>query len=71
MTTYDNYRHSPLIFPPCPESSHHKDRNRYWDRCKGQAELRVTYVDHYNNYELDGETKEEEEVEFQKGDIDL
>ena len=69
-TTYDDKGHSPFVFSSCPESGHHEDCNRYWDCCEGQAELRIGDLN-YHNYELDGETEEEEEVEFKKGDVDL
>ena len=71
MSTHDNNGHSPLVLSSCPESSHHEDCNRYWDCCKCQAELRIGYIINHYNYKLDSETQKEEEVEFEKGDVNL
>lgn len=68
--TYDDGRHPDLAFSAREDTRHDKDQDDDRYRCNGDPEFGVMCVD-YDDDELYNEAQEQEEVEFEKGDIDL
>lgn len=67
---YDNRNHSQQALPACEQASH--DENHDCDRDCGNCESKFDVPRiHNDNDKLDGESKEEEEVEFQECNVDL
>jgi len=67
---YDDEDHAWCALFPCEVSCHQEDDDGYGHRHDGECEFSVVDVDH-NDQELYGEPKEEEEIEFEKGNVDL
>ena len=69
-TAYDDGNHAGQTFLPSKVPGHDEDEN--CDRNCSNCQTKFNILDiHYDNHKLDGETEEEEEVEFEEGDIDL
>ena len=68
--TYNDGDHAGCIFFACEQACHEKDDDRDWNCCNGEVEFDVGVVDHHHD-ELNCEAKEEEEIKFEKGDVNL
>ena len=69
-TTYYNGTHTNFTFPPSPHRGHEQNENCYGNCGNSQTEFRILLIDHDDN-ELNRESKEKEEVEFQKSNVNL
>ena len=67
---YDDGPHASLVLPAGEEGGGEQDGDRDWNGRNGQAEFYVARAGN-NDEELDRETKEEEEIKLQEGDVDL
>ena len=67
---HNNRDHSQQALPPCEQASHeeNQDCDRDCGNCEGEFDIPCI---HNDDDELDGESKEEEEVEFQECNVDL
>ena len=70
QTAYDRGNHARQALLSREVSGHDKNEDCDGNCSDCQSELNVLDV-YNNNHKLDGEAKEEEEVEFEEGDVDL
>ena len=68
---YDDQRHSSPGFAPAEDAGHDKDDNGDGNGGYGEPDFGIVAVVVDDDDELDGKAEKEEEVEFQKGDVDL
>jgi hypothetical protein len=69
--TYNDDDHANCALASHEECGTEKDQNRNWDGSGGKRELDVLSVVGDDNQELDGKAEEEEEIEFEQGDVNL
>ena len=67
---YDDNNLTWPVFVTSAEGSHQQDGDSDRNGGDGESEFRVILLHNHDN-KLDDEAKEEEEIEFEKGDVDL
>src|SRR2546423_8359525 len=67
--TYDSQDHPNQVLVPRPDCSHDENEDSHWDSDYCQCKLRLVGL--HDNYKLHRKSQEEEEVELQKGNVDL
>ena len=70
LETYNGDEHAWSILSTSEETGQQKDENRYRNCRDSEVKFNFSSVND-NDEELNCETKEEEEIKFEKGNIDL
>jgi hypothetical protein len=70
LVTYNDNDHADGALATHEECGTEKDQNRNWDGSSGKCELDILSIGD-DNQELDGKPEEEEEIEFEQGDVNL
>lgn len=69
--TYNDENHAEGRFPSDEPGTASQDYDGHGDGDDGEVELGIVFGGRDHHQELHGEPKEEEEIELQKGDVDL
>lgn len=69
-STYNDDDHAKCILMSSEDSREDQNDDGHWNSSKSQGKLDVRLPCH-DDHELNRKSKEEEEIEFQEGDVDL